>query len=634
MASNSIGNLNVQLNLEIGRLQAQIDTANGKIRGLTRKMEGDFSKAAKNINKALGKIGLGLSAAAVVNFGKAVLELGGQITDLSNQAGISTDAFQTFSNVAAESGVDAQQVANAFVQMRKNIQEGTDASTGAGKALADLGLNADRLQALAPERQFEQIAKAIATATDKNKAFNAGLEILGAKNAPKLTEVLQRLGTEGLDAISKSVEKLRLSPEQLKSLDDAGDKLTFIWTRLKLIAAQGALLVANFEGKGPDFLGGDAEDKYKAARKAENDRLQARIRLQNAEANAAKQGDEASDRAMRNAELEYRAMENIAAAAQNAAEAQAKFNSQLEAGAKAGAELEKRIASRQQKDLDANLRGFLLGPSDREREAHAARSEKTKSNISSAEAITAENLTPLEKYNSELSKLNDLKRGGFLTSDIYERAVTAEGESYQKATNGAREYKGELDDLGTKATELDRQLTGVWENVSDRAAQSFADILIDGESTFNELPRIVARALAEIAFKMAVINPLINGLFGLTGGAGGNALPAFFGAGATAHAGGGRPDVGEATWIGERGKELWVPDEPGMIIPNHRLGEIGGSGGNTYNIDARGADVGAVARLERSLLQLAGPGVVEKRSLAAGANERKRGGGLGRAFGS
>ena len=48
-------------------------------------------------------------------------------------------------------------------------------------------------------------------------------------------------------------------------------------------------------------------------------------------------------------------------------------------------------------------------------------------------------------------------------------------------------------------------------------------------------------------------------------------------------ANGGRPPVGVPSWVGERGRELFVPDTAGTIIPNHRLGApnhaLGGGGG-------------------------------------------------------
>ena len=35
---------------------------------------------------------------------------------------------------------------------------------------------------------------------------------------------------------------------------------------------------------------------------------------------------------------------------------------------------------------------------------------------------------------------------------------------------------------------------------------------------------------------------------------------------------GGRPPVGRASLVGERGPELFVPDRAGTIIPNHAMG--------------------------------------------------------------
>ena len=52
-------------------------------------------------------------------------------------------------------------------------------------------------------------------------------------------------------------------------------------------------------------------------------------------------------------------------------------------------------------------------------------------------------------------------------------------------------------------------------------------------------------------------------------------------------ANGGRPPVGKASLVGERGPELFVPDRAGTIVPNHAMG-----GANvTVNVDASGSSV-------------------------------------------
>jgi len=54
---------------------------------------------------------------------------------------------------------------------------------------------------------------------------------------------------------------------------------------------------------------------------------------------------------------------------------------------------------------------------------------------------------------------------------------------------------------------------------------------------------------------------------------------------------GGRPPVGKPSIVGERGAELFVPDRPGTIIPNHELGGMGGSTNIVVNVDASGSSV-------------------------------------------
>ena len=55
-------------------------------------------------------------------------------------------------------------------------------------------------------------------------------------------------------------------------------------------------------------------------------------------------------------------------------------------------------------------------------------------------------------------------------------------------------------------------------------------------------------------------------------------------------ANGGRPPVGKASIVGEKGPELFVPRTSGTIVPNNKLGG-GGSTNVVVNVDASGTDV-------------------------------------------
>ena len=68
------------------------------------------------------------------------------------------------------------------------------------------------------------------------------------------------------------------------------------------------------------------------------------------------------------------------------------------------------------------------------------------------------------------------------------------------------------------------------------------------------------------------IGGLLGGLFG--GGGGGGGLGSLFGG---FFADGGSPPMGKVSVVGENGPELFVPNTSGTIIPNHQMGNSGGT---------------------------------------------------------
>ncbi len=121
-------------------------------------------------------------------------------------------------------------------------------------------------------------------------------------------------------------------------------------------------------------------------------------------------------------------------------------------------------------------------------------------------------------------------------------------------------------------------------------------------------------------FVSATLGPQFTG----TGGLG------LLSSGSFAH--GGRPPVGVPVLVGEQGPELFVPPGPGEIIPNDALGGFGGAGEPnivvTYNIDARGAELGVEQRLRRMLAEHQRDTV--KRTMGAIFRDAQRGGMMSR----
>jgi hypothetical protein len=75
--------------------------------------------------------------------------------------------------------------------------------------------------------------------------------------------------------------------------------------------------------------------------------------------------------------------------------------------------------------------------------------------------------------------------------------------------------------------------------------------------------------------------------------------------------------------VGEQGPELFVPDQPGQIIPNHKL-SMGGGDTHYYTVDARGAnDQAAMEVAVQRGIEKARPGIIAE-SISAHIDYAKR----------
>jgi len=580
----TVGELNVKLNLELNRLDGQITAANKKIANMGRRMNSDISKAARSINTALSTLGVGIGVGAIVGFGKEILALGGKINDFSIQAGIGTDAFQTLSAVGRESGVTNEQIVQSFTRMGVTIQEAAEGSKTAVESLAKLNLTAAGLKALRPEEQFEAIAISISQATDKEKAFNAALEVLGAKTAPKLREVLARLGAEGFDKLRDSVSAAILTPEQIATIDEAGDKLSRIKDILVAVSAKGFVELADAaERITRAFSGKNESGRYLALLAATTGGLGAFTA-------ALALGDDvgpASDRGSTG--KGQRSFSGINGGKAPLTESQASIVARMAAAEKEARTL-KEISDLEKARAELALR---FGPDisalkelDAASERAIADALKEQAEIEKAQAEYA------SKYGPDYSAIKD----------IPDEPEAPKISDYQKFQD---------------------QVYDIFDNVGDRAASTFADMILTGENAFKSLVDVVARSMLEMVARLAIINPLMNMMFNLGGaGTGTTALATLgsvFGGG---KASGGSVSGGMAYLVGERGPEIFSPNTSGSIIPNHKLGSGEGGTSNYYSIDARGASVDAIRELRMQMSALNSS--IEVRAVAANRDADRR----------
>lgn len=129
--------------------------------------------------------------------------------------------------------------------------------------------------------------------------------------------------------------------------------------------------------------------------------------------------------------------------------------------------------------------------------------------------------------------------------------------------------------------------------VTSNMETALANFVKTGKLSFKDLAKSIISDLIAIQLK-AQATSLFGKAFGgidfgkmFSGGGGGGGLPPVseLGTSIGAFADGGEPPVGQASMVGERGPELFIPKTAGTIIPNNILGGMGGSNqpSITYN---------------------------------------------------
>ena len=157
---------------------------------------------------------------------------------------------------------------------------------------------------------------------------------------------------------------------------------------------------------------------------------------------------------------------------------------------------------------------------------------------------------------------------------------------------------------------LDRQKE-IFTQIGDSIATGVSDALVGAIMHAQSLGEAAKGILNDIGSQLLRLG--INTALKATFGGIFSNLPGF--------ANGGRPPVGRASIVGEKGPELFVPRSAGTIVPNDRIG--GGVTNNiVVNVDASGSNVEGNEQESREL------GLVLSAAIQAQLVQEKRPGGL------
>lgn len=207
----------------------------------------------------------------------------------------------------------------------------------------------------------------------------------------------------------------------------------------------------------------------------------------------------------------------------------------------------------------------------------------------------------LERLRIQQDLENEATRAGLALTPDRVAAISMLAEEYANASVEAARLTEQQQDLKDTVEE--------WAGIMKSATRGFIDDLLEGKDAaeaFGNVLRNIGNQLINMGLS-SLFSPA--GLGGLFGGF---------------RANGGPVSSGRSYIVGERGPELFTPSSGGRIIANHDLG--GGGANVTFapQIDARGADVAAVARLEEVIIRQQAEFDGRVKQIVSGANRKWR----------
>ena len=241
------------------------------------------------------------------------------------------------------------------------------------------------------------------------------------------------------------------------------------------------------------------------------------------------------------------------------------------------------------------------------------------------ENLDPDKVTPAVEKGGDLAEIlgeaKDAVTGiGSASSGMAEKMEENAGRAVRALTGlsaAAEDVKLGIADAAKSQTTL-RQHS---ENFTNTFADRMTSMLTGASDQFRSFGDVAKSVLQDIASEMVRggIKDLLGGLFGGgQGGGGGGLLSGLFqGIGALfggARATGGRVLGGNAYLVGERGPELFSPDQGGVVLPNSRLNEVGGGGGTSVVVNQTfesGMDEGALTRLARVIKEDTTEGILD-----------------------
>jgi len=193
---------------------------------------GGIQSMAANLGRNLASsLGVGLSITAVVAFGKSVVNLAGQLQDLSDQTGISAQTLSGIKSTLEESGTSVDAFATGFFKFQKSLGDIKTGTEPAALAIDALKLNLNELRDANADKALILLTDALGKIDNPTQRASLGAALLSKQYrelAPAINAIAGRLA---------QLKASGMSERDIKALDDYGDSMTRLGNIMEVVAS-------------------------------------------------------------------------------------------------------------------------------------------------------------------------------------------------------------------------------------------------------------------------------------------------------------------------------------------------------------------------------------------------------------
>lgn len=638
------GTLEVQMLANLTRLSNDMNKAKSIVSGTAKHIESAMNAA----KVALAGLGAGLSIAALTAAFQETVKLRSALDDLSDTTGDTVTMLDGLRRQAHVSGVAFESVGSAATKLARNLNNADEEGAAAAEAIKVIGLELETIRAMKPAEAMMEVAKALDQFEDGAGKVAVAVALMGKEGA-KMLPFLKDLVNDG-DAAGKITAEQAAQAEKLEkewrrltlAFQDGRDAIAtdlIPWLR-RLIEdlREGTKIAGGFMSAILSFgtinpfrsAGGNIVALRDEIAQLEKDRIKSQGRgfLDDVAAIDA----ELKLKRMQKSFLEFQQRQDAlllsGPGTLDARDLRGEQKKLLNPGNLGGKEAKARAerdtsAQDYAKALEAELR---MQEEANRLAVEFVRNQDRKNEKLEEEAERYRDLIdPMRKYERELEAISKNNK------------LTAEEQALAREIVQQRQFEEANKHVKQETEKLDE----AWKDLGLTFASAFEDAIVNGKK-FSEVLKGLEADIARILARKLITEPLANSISGALKGVGGTGVGGFFSNlfnfGSSSSAGTGAAGYTGSTttvpglfgqfatgtdYVPQTGPYLLHKGE--AVVPaNENEWEGGGGDVNlSVSIDARGADAGAVQRIELAVDKL-------RRSIIPMVTDAKRRNAFGR----